>query len=138
MMLTNGPDVETGAYTGKAYEGIGLLPWLADKCDFVLKPLFGFSSGEAVAVPVTALGAAGAAIGLVDKLLIVGKIHANDIAVFTAMCMCWSGYLSTHVSMMNSLKSNELIGRAIFSHTIGGLCAGVAANWIFALLHWLL
>jgi hypothetical protein len=99
-----------------------------------LKPLFGFSCGEAIAVPVTALGAAGAAIGLVDTLLAKGIIFANDIAVFTAMCMCWSGYLSTHVSMMNSLKSNELIGRAIFSHTIGGLCAGISANWIYALL----
>lgn len=134
MMLTNGPDAETGKYTGAAYEGIRLLPWLADKCEFILKPLFGFSSGEAIAVPVTALGAAGAAIGLVDSLLAKGFIFANDIAVFTAMCMCWSGYLSTHVSMMNSLKSNELIGRAIFSHTIGGLCAGISANWLYALL----
>lgn len=24
------------------------------------------------------------------------------------MCMCWSGYLSTHVSMMNSLGCNHL------------------------------
>ncbi len=134
MMLTNGPDAETGTYTGAAYEGIRLLPWIADKCEFLLKPLFGFSSGEAIAVPVTALGAAGAAIGLVDSLLAKGFIFANDIAVFTAMCMCWSGYLSTHVSMMNSLRCNELIGRAIFSHTIGGLCAGVSANWIYALL----
>ena len=134
MMLTNGPDAETGNYTGAAYEGIRLLPWIADKCEFLLKPLFGFSSGEAIAVPVTALGAAGAAIGLVDSLLAKGFIFANDIAVFTAMCMCWSGYLSTHVSMMNSLRCNELIGRAIFSHTIGGLCAGVSANWLYALL----
>lgn len=134
MMLTNGPDAETGTYTGAAYEGIRLLPWIADKCEFLLKPLFGFSSGEAIAVPVTALGAAGAAIGLVDSLLAKGFIFANDIAVFTAMCMCWSGYLSTHVSMMNSLRCNELIGRAVFSHTIGGLCAGVSANWIYALL----
>lgn len=136
MMLTNGPDAETGQYTGAAYEGIRLLPWIADKCEFFLKPLFGFSSGEAIAVPVTALGAAGAAIGLVDGLLEKGLIHANDIAVFTAMCMCWSGYLSTHVSMMNSLKSNELIGRAIFSHTIGGLCAGISANWIYVVLNY--
>lgn len=135
MMLTNGPDAETGKYTGAAYEGIRLLPWLADKCEFILKPLFGFSSGEAIAVPVTALGAAGAAIGLVDSLLAKGCIFAKDIAVFTAMCMCWSGYLSTHVSMMNSLKSNELIGRAIFSHTIGGLCAGISANWLYILLN---
>ena len=134
MMLTNGPDAETGSYTGAAYEGIRLLPWIADKCEFLLKPLFGFSSGEAIAVPVTALGAAGAAIGLVDSLLAKGFIFANDIAVFTAMCMCWSGYLSTHVAMMDSLKSSYLVGPAIISHTIGGLCAGVFANWFYQLL----
>ena len=50
------------------------------------------------------------------------------------MCMCWSGYLSTHVAMMSSLKVNKLTGKAILSHTIGGLCAGVAANWIFKLV----
>ena len=50
------------------------------------------------------------------------------------MCMCWSGYLSTHVAMMDSLKCHELTGKAIISHTIGGLCAGVAANWIFKLV----
>ena len=71
---------------------------------------------------------------MVGKLIGQGLIDGGDIAVFTAMCMCWSGYLSTHVSMMNSLKSNELIGRAVLSHTIGGLCAGISANWIFSLL----
>ncbi len=64
----------------------------------------------------------------------VGKAVGGDIAVFTAMCMCWSGYLSTHVAMMSSLKVNKLTGKAILSHTIGGLCAGVVANWIFKLV----
>lgn len=63
----------------------------------------------------------------------VGKAVGGDIAVFTAMCMCWSGYLSTHVSMMNSLGCNHLIGKAIISHTVGGLCAGVAAHWLYVL-----
>ena len=58
----------------------------------------------------TALGAAGAAIGLVPDLIKNGFVGANDIAVFTAMCMCWSGYLSTHTSMMDSLNCKELIG----------------------------
>lgn len=49
------------------------------------------------------------------------------------MCMCWSGYLSTHVSMMNSLGCNHLIGKAIISHTVGGQCAGVAAHWLYVL-----
>ena len=95
--------------------------------------MFGFSSAEAIAVPVTALGSAGAALGVVPALLKEGLIRGNDIAVFTAMCMCWSGYLSTHVSMMNSLGCNHLIGKAIISHTVGGLCAGVAAHWLYVL-----
>ena len=133
MMLTNGPG-EGGVYTGAEYEGIGLLPWLADKLSFILKPLFGFSSPEAVGVPITALGAAGAAIGVAEKLVEAGKAGAGDVAVFTAMCMCWSGYLSTHVSMMNSLHCEKLISKAIISHTVGGFLAGVAAHWLYVLL----
>lgn len=133
LMLTNGP-AESGQFTGAAYEGVSFLPWLGEKLQFILTPLFGFSSPEAVAVPITALGAAGAAIGLVPGMLSSGLIHGNDIAVFTAMCMCWSGYLSTHVAMMSSLECSHLTGKAILSHTIGGLCAGVAANWIYQLV----
>ncbi len=131
MMLTNG--APEGGYTGAAYEGIKLLPWLANKIDFILRPLFGFTSPDAIGVPVTALGAAGAALGVTSTLVDEALIHANDIAVFTAMCMCWSGYLSTHTSMMDSLDCKELIGKAILCHTIGGLCAGVAAHWLFVL-----
>ncbi len=132
MMLTNSAP-ETG-FTGAAYEGIGLLPWIGDKLSFILMPLFGFSSSEAIAVPITALGAAGAAIGVVEKLIAAGSANAHDVAVFTAMCMCWSGYLSTHVAMMDSLKCSFLTGKAIVYHTIGGLCAGVFANWFYQLL----
>ena len=63
-----------------------------------------------------------------------GLAGAHDIAVFTAMCMCWSGYLSTHVAMMDTLKEGHLTGKAILCHTIGGLCAGIAANWGYNLL----
>ena len=130
LMLTNGPSPE-GIYTGAAYEGVGILPIIGEKLNFVLQPLFGFSSPEAIAVPITSLGAAGAAIGLIPNLVSEGLANANDIAVFTAMCMCWSGYLSTHTAMMDSLKCRVLTGKAIFSHTIGGICAGVVANWLF-------
>ena len=133
MMLINGPS-ESGAYTGAAYEGIKLLPLVASKFNFILKPLFGFSSPEAVGIPVTALGAAGASLSLAERLVKASLVGPCDIAVFTAMCMCWSGYLSTHTSMMDSLGCKELIGKAIFSHTIGGLCAGIAAHWIFVLV----
>ena len=121
------------AYRGNAGEGIGVLPWLATKISFILTPLFGFSSAEAIAVPVTALGSAGAALGLIPDFAHRGLINVNDLAVFTAVCMCWSGYLSTHVSMMEVLGCREHTGKAILSHTVGGLCAGVAAHWLFRL-----
>lgn len=133
MILTNTTS-ESGIYTGAAYEGIGLLPWIGEKISFVTKPLFGFTSPSAISVPITALGAAGAAIGLVPNMVIQGMAKAHDVAVFTAMCMCWSGYLSTHVAMMDGLKFRNLTGAAILCHTIGGICAGIAANWLFRLI----
>ena len=55
-------------------------------------------------------------------------------AVFTAIGMCWSGFLSTHAAMLDSLGYRKLIGKAIGAHTIGGLCAGIAAHWLYVLL----
>lgn len=133
LMLTNGP-ADGGVYTGAAYEGVSLLPAIGDKLQFILKPLFGFTSSQDISVPITSLGAAGAAIGLVPKLVQDGLANGNDVAVFTAMCMCWSGYLSTHVAMMDSLGCSKMTGKAIISHTIGGLCAGVSAHWLYMLL----
>ncbi len=132
MMLTNGPT--NGVYTGAAYEGVGLLPAIGEKLSFLISPLFGFTSTKCIAVPITALGAAGAAIGLIPGLVQSGMANGNDIAVFTAMCMCFSGYLSTHVAMMSSLKFPELAGKSILSHTIGGLCAGISAHFIYMLI----
>ena len=134
MMLVFGPNDETGAYTGKAYEGIALIPLIAQKIEFILTPLFGFSSPEAIAFPCVAIGAVGGAMGLVPSLLAKGLIGANDIAVFTAIGMCWSGYLSTHIAMMDVLGARGLAGKGILSHTIAGLCAGMMANWIFHLV----
>lgn len=129
MMLSNGPGAG-GVYTGAAYEGVAFLPWLGGRLEFILKPLFGFTSPDAIAVPITALGAAGAAIGLVPQMVAQGLVEGHDIAVFTAMCMCWSGYLSTHVAMMDSLHFRHLTGKAILCHTIGGIAAGISANLI--------
>lgn len=126
ILLTNKPD--------DAHAGVGLLPWIGEKLDFILVPIFGFTTPDALSVPLTALGSAGAALGLLPGLYEGGKIAANDIAVFTAMCMCWSGYLSTHVAMMDALNHRELSGAAIASHTVGGLLAGISANWLFRLL----
>ncbi|MBQ1580077.1 MAG: hypothetical protein IIZ86_02985 [Firmicutes bacterium] len=134
MILMNGPS-DSGLYTGAAYEGVGLIPAVAAKLNFILEPLFGFSNTQAIGVPVTALGAAGAAISLASGLASRGLLAAGDVAVFTAMCMCWSGYLSTHTSMMDSLHCKELTGKALISHTIGGIAAGFAAHWIFILVN---
>ena len=132
MMLTFGPSAS--GYTGQAYEGIAVLPFLAGKIGFVFEWLFGFTNPELVAFPITSLGAVGAALGLVPKFQVAGLIDANAIAVFTAMGMCWSGYLSTHTAMLDSLGYRKLTGTAIISHTIGGLCAGIAAHWLFVLI----
>ena len=131
LMLTNGPT--DGVYTGAAYEGIAVLPWIANKLSFLLQPLFGFTSGEALAVPATALGSAGAALGIIDSYASRGLVSVNDLSVFTAICMCWGGYLSTHVSMMDVLGCREHTGKAILCHTIGGAVAGVAAHWLYVL-----
>ena len=132
MMLTNGPTNDV--YTGAAYEGTGLLPLIGSRLKFILDPLFGFQNAESLGVPITALGAAGAALTLVRNLVENSLANAHDIAVFTAICMCWSGYLSTHAAMMESLNCRFLTGKAILAHTIGGLCAGVFANWFYKLL----
>ena len=134
IILTNGPGAE-GVYTGAANEGVGILPWIGSKLSFILSPLFGFSSPEAIAVPITALGSTGAAIGTVAKMAAVGKVSGNDIAVFTAICMCWSGYISTHIAMMDALGTKEATGKALISHTIGGLVAGVAAHILYMIFH---
>ena len=133
LMLINGPSA-SGAYTGSAYEGIRLLPLIANKLDFIINPLFGFSTPEAIGVPVTSLGAAGASISLINNLVSLKLVSQNDIAVFTAMCVCWSGFLSTHASMLDSMNYNDLIGKAIISHSIGGLIAGICAHLIFIII----
>lgn len=132
VMLTNGAG--PNGYTGEANQGIGVLPLIGEKLSFIINPLFGLNSPEAIAVPITALGSAGAAIGMVADMSGRGIITANDIAVFTSICMCWSGYLSTHVAMMDALETKEMTGNAILCHTIGGLGAGIAAHLIYMVI----
>ena len=132
MLLTFGPSA-SGAYTGAAYEGVELLPWLGEKIDFVFQWLFGFQDPHLIAFPITALGAVGAALGLIPNFISQGWIDGNAIAVFTAIGMCWSGYLSTHTAMLDSLGFRNLTTKAIISHTIGGLGAAFVAHWIYML-----
>ena len=132
MLLTFGASPE-GVYTGAAYEGVELLPWLAGKVSFVFEWLFGFTDPHLIAFPITALGAVGAALGLVPTFLENGWADGNAIAVFTAIGMCWSGYLSTHTAMLDSLGYRELTSKAIVAHTIGGLVAAIVAHWLYVL-----
>lgn len=132
MLLTFGPG-QGGEYTGAAYEGVALLPWLAGKINFVFEWLFGFTDPHLVAFPITALGAVGAALGLVPNFMAQGWVDGNAIAVFTAIGMCWSGYLSTHTAMLDSLGYRELTPKAILAHTIGGLMAAVTAHLLYML-----
>ena len=132
MILTFGPSSD-GTYTGAAYEGIELLPWCAAKVNVVFEWLFGFQDPHLVAFPITALGAVGAALGLVPGFVEAGWADSNAIAVFTAIGMCWSGYLSTHTAMLASLGYRQLTSKAILAHTIGGAVAAFAAHWIYVL-----
>ncbi len=132
MVLTFGPSA-SGAYTGAAYEGVELLPWLGSKFSFIFEWLFGFEDPHLIAFPITALGAVGAALGLIPNFMEAGWIDGNAIAVFTAIGMCWSGYLSTHTAMLDSLGFRNLTSKAILAHTIGGVVAAFVAHWAFIL-----
>ena len=132
MLLTFGPGAD-GGYTGSAYEGTGLLPWIGGKLDFLFRWLFGFNDPHLIAFPITALGAVGAALGLVPNFMSAGWIDGNAIAVFTAIGMCWSGYLSTHTAMLDTLGYRKLTSKAIIAHTIGGIVAAIIAHWAYML-----
>ena len=134
MMLTFGPNDSAVGYTGAAYEGVPVISWLAGKIDFVFKWLFGFEHPELIAFPITSLGAVGAALGLVPTFDAAHLIDNNAVAVFTSMGMCWSGYLSTHAAMLDSMGYRKLISKAIGAHTVGGLCAGIFAHWLYVLI----
>lgn len=126
MMLTFGAG--PNGYDGSAYHGIELLPKLVGKINIVFEWLFGFHDPHLIGFPITALGAVGAALGLVPKFMSEGWIDGNAICVFTAIGMCWSGYLSTHTAMLDSMGYRNLTSKAILAHTIGGLVAAVVAH----------
>ncbi|MFQ1906326.1 nucleoside recognition domain-containing protein [Aeromonas veronii] len=132
MLLTFGPGDK--GYNGEAFQGVALLPVLAAKVSWLFDLLFGFQQPELVAFPATSLGAVGAAMSLVPPFIAKGWITGNEVAVFTAMGMCWSGFLSTHTAMLDALGYRHLTSRAIVAHTIGGLSAGVAAHQLYLLL----
>lgn len=132
LLITNA--APAGGYDGGIGQGVPILPWLADKIHWVFEWLFGFNHMEFIAFPMTALGSVGAALGLVSSFANSGILDGNAVAVFTAIGMCWSGYLSTHAAMLDSLGYRKLISKAILAHTFGGLAAGIFAHFLFLLL----
>jgi len=133
MMLTFGPKDNSVGYQGLAYEGIALFDKIGKYLFWPLKILFGFDSPQLIAFPITCLGSTGAALALVPRFMEHGLIKPSDVAVFTAIGMTWSGYLSTHVGMMDALGYRYLTSKAILSHTIGGIVAGFSANLMYNL-----
>ncbi len=133
IMITFGPG-DAGVYNGSSSQGVPILPWLAEKIHWVFEWLFGFSHMELIAFPMTALGAVGAALGLLPTFNAAGILDGNAIAVFTAIGMCWSGFLSTHTAMLDSLGYRKVISKAIGAHAIAGLCAGIIAHFVFLLV----
>ena len=131
LLITNGAP---NGYDGGIGQGVPILPWLADKIHWVFEWLFGFEHMEFIAFPMTALGSVGAALGLIGSFAKEGILNGNAIAVCTAIGMCWSGYLSTHAAMLDSLGYRKLISKAILSHTIGGLVAGIFAHFLYLLV----
>ena len=132
ILLTFGPGPE--GYTGASSQGVPVLPWLAGKIHWLFEWLFGFSSMELIAFPMTALGAVGAALGLLPTFNAAGILDGNAVAVFTAIGMCWSGFLSTHTAMFDSLGFRKGISKALGAHAIAGLCAGIIAHFLYLLM----
>ncbi len=133
MIMTFSQADPTIGYQGLAYEGVPILPKLGSYVTGIFRILFGFNNAELISFPITSLGAVGAALSLVPKFIEQGMVGANEVAVFTAMGMCWSGYLSTHTAMLDTLNFRDLTSKALISHTIGGLCAGVSAHYLMRL-----
>ncbi len=133
IMITFGTG-DAGVYNGSANQGVPILPWLADKVHWIFEWLFGFKHMELIAFPMTALGAVGAALGLLPTFNAAGILDGNAIAVCTAIGMCWSGFLSTHTAMLDSLGWRKAISKALGAHTVAGLCAGVIAHFLFLLV----
>ena len=103
MVLTFGHDA-TGAYTGAAYQGTELLPWLANKVDWLFKGLFGFNDPHQIAFPITALGAVGAALSLIPNFAAQGWLDGNAIAVYISRRE-WSIWQQARRSWRNIVRA---------------------------------
>ncbi len=68
---------------------------------------------------------------MVPQFLESGIIDAKGICVFTSIGICFAGFLSVHVGMMDGLKERDLTSVAIWTHFVGGLSAGVFGHALF-------
>ncbi len=132
MIFTFGPS-DDGTFTGAAYEGVQLLPWIGAKLSIIFEWLFGFHDPHLIAFPIIALGTVGAALGLIPNFAAEGWIDGNAIAVFTAIGVCWGGYLSTHSAMLEAIGYRELTSKAILAHAIGGIVSAIVAHWVYVI-----
>lgn len=134
MILTFGPAGDAGQYIGIAYEGVELLPRIGAYFLPAANFLWGFDVPELLAYPFTALGAVGSAMGLTKGFIDAGFATAKTVAVFTGMGICMSGFLSTHIAMLDALDQNHFVKQAIGFQLVGGAVAGFVANYLFMFL----
>lgn len=134
ILTTFGPKDPAVGYQGLAGEGVPVLTWIAEKLGFIFRWLFGFQHPELIAFPVTSLGSVGAALSLLPEFIKNGFVTGNEMAVFTGMGMCWSGFLSTYTAMYDTLGIRQCLGRAILSQIVGGITAGIVAHWLWLLV----
>lgn len=137
-IITFGPKDPDLGYRGLAGEGVPILTWLAAKISIVFQWLFGFESPSLIAFPVTSLGSVGAALSLIPRFMSEDVLGGNEVAVFTAMGMCWSGFLSTYAAMFDAIGFRKLTSKALLAQTLGGLAAGVFAHFLYLLITLLL
>ena len=133
MILTFDVADATIGYQGLPYEGVALLPRVCSHFGWLFKLMFGFTNPELISFPITTLGSVGAALSIIPKFIKEGLISSNEIAVFTAIGICWSGFLGTHSSILDSLKLRKYVSKALLCHFIGGISAGIFASYMMKL-----
>ena len=71
---------------------------------------------------------------MVPRFVNQGILGGNEVAVFTAIGMCWSGFLSTYTAIFDALEHRSLTSKAILAQMVGGISAGVLAHLLWLLL----
>lgn len=132
MILLKG-EPETG-FSGGAFEGVAAIPHFMENYGrTIFEPLLGMSSPEAFGLTAACLGSAAAAVA---QLKTIGAaMTSHEVSVFAAFGILWSGFLATHVAIMDALGFRRFISAAVWSHAIAGFVAGITANILYQFLH---